>query len=172
MSSTSPFDASLLQAIDDVMSLALYPQVISLAPQHFRTSETQVTCDGKLQALVYDIFLEEGAGKRCSECVVMVALPASLSARSFLFTPACPGQYTHRSFRRWWKVLRLSSIVIRNTFDLYNRAQELCKSPSCRHGLPVPNSLSGLCGHKVRTPGQVQGSTPIGVFEGGGMYFV
>ena len=101
MSSTSPFDASLLQAIDDVMSLALYPQVISLAPQHFRTSETQVTCDGKLQALVYDIFLEEGAGKRCSECVVMVALPASLSARSFLFTPACPGQYTHRSFRRW-----------------------------------------------------------------------
>jgi len=31
----------------------------------------------------------------------MVALPASLSARSFPFTPACPGQYTHRSFRKW-----------------------------------------------------------------------
>ena len=33
--------------------------------------------------------------------LVTVALPASLSARTFSFTPACPGQYTHRSFR-WW----------------------------------------------------------------------
>ena len=32
--------------------------------------------------------------------LVIVALPASLSARSFPFTPACPGQYIHRSFRR------------------------------------------------------------------------
>ena len=33
-----------------------------------------------------------------SKPLVGVALPASLSARSFPFTPACPGQYTHRSF--------------------------------------------------------------------------
>ena len=34
--------------------------------------------------------------------LVRVALPASLFARSFTITaPACPGQYTHRSFRRW-----------------------------------------------------------------------
>ena len=32
-----------------------------------------VTCESKLQALVYDILpLEEGVGKRCSECVVKV----------------------------------------------------------------------------------------------------
>ena len=31
----------------------------------------------------------------------MVALPASQSAWSFPITPACPGQYIHRSFRRW-----------------------------------------------------------------------
>ena len=30
-----------------------------------------------------------------------IALPASLSAGSFPFTPACAGQYTHRSFGRW-----------------------------------------------------------------------
>ena len=35
----------------------------------------------------------------------MVALPASLSARSFPFTPACPGQYTNRSFRRWMSTI-------------------------------------------------------------------
>ena len=31
----------------------------------------------------------------------MVALTASLSAQSFPFTPARPGQYTYRSFQRW-----------------------------------------------------------------------
>ena len=40
-SSASSFLASLLQAIDGVMSLALCPQVVSQAPQHFRSSETQ-----------------------------------------------------------------------------------------------------------------------------------
>ena len=31
----------------------------------------------------------------------MVAFPASLCTRPVPLTPACPGQYTHRSFRRW-----------------------------------------------------------------------
>ena len=35
----SSFDSSLLQAIDGVMSLALCPQVMSQASQHFRSSE-------------------------------------------------------------------------------------------------------------------------------------
>ena len=42
--STSSFHASLLQAIDGVMSLALHPQVVSQASQHFRSSEKQATC--------------------------------------------------------------------------------------------------------------------------------
>ena len=46
---------------------------------------------------------------------VRVALPASLSARSFFFTSACPGQYTYRKFRRWM-----------STID------------TCQPGLPVP----------------------------------
>ena len=41
----SSFHASLLQAIDGVMSLALCPQVVSQASQHFRSSEKQATCD-------------------------------------------------------------------------------------------------------------------------------
>ena len=72
--STFSSHASLLQAIDGVMSLALCPQVVSQASQHFRSSENKP--------------------------LVKTALPASLSARSFLFTPACPRQYTDRSFRR------------------------------------------------------------------------
>ena len=68
-SSASSFNASLLQVIDGVMSLALRPQVVSQAPQHFRSSEKQA--------------------------IVRVALPSNLSARSIPFTPACPGQYTH-----------------------------------------------------------------------------
>ena len=37
--------------------------------------------------------------------LVRVALPASLSARSFPFTLAGPGQNIHRSFRRWmWNI--------------------------------------------------------------------
>ena len=72
-SSASSFHASLLQTIDGVMSLVLCPQVVSQASQHFRSSEKQATCDG--------------------------CFAASLSARSFPFTPAFPRQYTHKSFR-------------------------------------------------------------------------
>jgi len=35
----------------------------------------------------------------------MDALPTSLSAQSFPCTPACPGQCTHRSFRRWMSTI-------------------------------------------------------------------
>ena len=73
-SSASSLHASLLRAISGVMSLALCLQVVSQDPQHFRSSEKQATCEGSLLA--------------------------SLSARSFPFTPAYPGQYTHRRFRR------------------------------------------------------------------------
>ena len=45
-SSASSFRASLLQAIDGVMSLTLCPQVVSQAPQHFRSSKKQATCEG------------------------------------------------------------------------------------------------------------------------------
>ena len=72
-SSASSFHASLLQAINGVMSLALCPQVVSQASQHFSDLPK-------------------------SKALVRVALPASLSAQSFPFTPACPGQYTHRRF--------------------------------------------------------------------------
>ena len=40
-----------------------------------------------------------------SKPLVRVAFPASLSARSFPFTPACPGQYTHRNIRRWMSIV-------------------------------------------------------------------
>ena len=46
LSSTCSFHASLLQVADGVMSLALCPQVVSQAPHHLRSSETQTTCNG------------------------------------------------------------------------------------------------------------------------------
>ena len=45
-SSSSSFNASLLQAIDVVMSLALSPQVVSQTSQHFRSSENLATYEG------------------------------------------------------------------------------------------------------------------------------
>ena len=45
-SSASSIHTSLLQAIDAVMSLALCPQVVSQAPQHFRSYEKQIICNG------------------------------------------------------------------------------------------------------------------------------
>ena len=45
---SSSFYASLLQAIDGVMSLALCPQVVSQAPQHFSSSNMPATRNGWL----------------------------------------------------------------------------------------------------------------------------
>ena len=45
-SRVSSFSASLLQVISGVMSLALCPQVVSQASQHFRSSEKQATYEG------------------------------------------------------------------------------------------------------------------------------
>ena len=45
LSSTFSFHASLLQAIDGAMSLALCPQVVAQAPQLSRSSEKQTTCE-------------------------------------------------------------------------------------------------------------------------------
>ena len=47
-SNASSLNASLLQEIDSVMSLALCPQVVSQASQHFRSSEKQTICEDDL----------------------------------------------------------------------------------------------------------------------------
>ena len=57
------------------MFLALCQQVVSQASQHFRSSEKQDTCMG---------------------CFVRQYICSVIP-----FTPACPGQHTHRRFRRW-----------------------------------------------------------------------
>ena len=74
-SSASSFHVPLLQPIDGVMFLALCQQVVSQASQHFRSSEKQDTCMG---------------------CFVRQYICSVIP-----FTPACPGQHTHRRFRRW-----------------------------------------------------------------------
>ena len=58
-SSASSLRASLLQAIDDAMSLALCPQVVSQAPQHFRSSEN---CFAS-QSICSFIFLHSGMSR-------------------------------------------------------------------------------------------------------------
>ena len=78
--SASSFHASLLQTTDGVVSVAFCPQVVSQAPQHLRSSETQATCEG---------------------CF----------ARQGHFSPACPGQYTQRNFRRWMSFCRCCCCV-------------------------------------------------------------
>ena len=48
-----PLSTPLLQAIRGVVSLALCPQVVSQAPQHFRSIETQAAYDGCFFPSVY-----------------------------------------------------------------------------------------------------------------------
>ena len=90
-SNASSFHASLHQVIDGVMSLALCPQVVSQAPQHFRSSEKQTTCEGCF-------------ARQCT-------------TQSFPFTPACPGQYIHRTF--WCRPLTHSSLGFPFYFSLF-----------------------------------------------------
>ena len=52
-SSASSFHASLLQAIDGVMSLVLCPQGVSQTSQHFRFSEKQATCEACMSRAVH-----------------------------------------------------------------------------------------------------------------------
>ena len=79
LSSDSSFHASLLQAIDGVMSSALCPQ----------------KCLKLLNA--------SDLPRR--KQLMMVALPASVFVRSFPFIPACSGQCTYRNFRRWISII-------------------------------------------------------------------
>ena len=79
--SASSFYVCLFQTIDGVLSLAWYPQV-SRDPQHFRSSETQAICYGRLA--------------RTSLCArsVMFSSPRHVqsvcSVSDVFFTPACP----------------------------------------------------------------------------------
>ena len=63
--STSSFHTSLIQAMDGVMSSALSPQVVSQAPQHFRSSETQATRDNcfACQSVCSVISLDSGMSR-------------------------------------------------------------------------------------------------------------
>ena len=108
-SSASSFYCCLLQAIDCVMSLALCPQVVSQAPQHFRSSEKLATCEG---------------------CF----FPASLSSRSFPFTPACPGKHIRRSFRRWMSTIDTFQSGL--PIPLFTFCSKICED-DCMCGLTV-----------------------------------
>ena len=73
LSNASSFRASLLRAINCVMSLALCPQVVFQAHHHFRSAEP----------------------------LVMIALSTSLFAQSFPFTPACPQEFSKVDVDHW-----------------------------------------------------------------------
>ena len=95
--------ASLLQAIDGARSLALWPQVVSQAPQHFWSSETRATCDGWFarQSVYWVISCE----------IWHRYFP--LFVESFPLTQACPGQHVHSRFRKWMSSIRNSCSVRR-----------------------------------------------------------
>ena len=64
-------------------------------PTPLRDAFGSVSAGSVSSSATRQIFQEE------SHLLVLIAWPASLSARSFFVTPACPGQYIHRRFRRW-----------------------------------------------------------------------
>ena len=118
-SSTSSFHTSLLQVINGVMSLALCSKIVSQVPQHLTLP-------------------------RCKP-LVMVALPASLSAWSFPFTPACPGRYTHRSFERWMSVIdTFQSGLPIPLFDFCSKFIESVRMTACVVWLSPLEAIQGV----------------------------
>jgi len=67
-SSASSFHASLLQAIG-VVSLALCPQVVSQASQHFRSSEKEATCEGCFAQQSISSVISLHSGMLCVNCL-------------------------------------------------------------------------------------------------------
>ena len=62
-----------------------------------------------------------------SRPLVSVAMAANLSTRSFPFTPVCPGQCTHRNFRRWVSTIATIQselpilLLVANSLNLWGR---------------------------------------------------
>ena len=98
---------------------------MSQAPQHSRSSEKQATCE--------DCF-----ACRCICSVISTDL--YIGPWSFPFTPACPGQYTHRIFRRW-----MSTVVDTFQFGLPIDV-EVCSPVALLRGLhSLYTPRHGLC---------------------------
>ena len=81
LSSASSFHASLLQEIVGVVSLALRPLVlvvVSLAPQHFRSSKKQATCKDCFarQCICLVISLHSRMFKPCLWYTLLFTLPS------------------------------------------------------------------------------------------------
>ena len=112
------FRASLLQAIGGQMSLTLCSQVVSQAPQHLRSFEKQVTCEGCFACQRVCSVISLRSGMRL--CVVK--LP-NLTASS-LFFKLCIGLYPQH-------------IALNPTFQLSDSI------PSLAHSLSIcQNSFS------------------------------
>ena len=73
-------------------------------------------------------FLNTSDLPRCKP-FVMVALPASLSARSFRFTLTCPGQYTRWSFRRWMVTIDTIQSGLPSSVWIVTSTPETCVWP-------------------------------------------
>ena len=95
-SSASSFLASLLQAIDGVMSLALCPQVVSQALEHFKSSEKQATCEG------------------CFACQ-SVCLVISLHSGMLFIVQVNPTSLKHKAHQIPWTSHRTTTAAIAST---------------------------------------------------------
>ena len=112
--SSSSFHASLLQAIDGVMSLALYPQVFSQVPQNFRSSKKQDT--------------REGCFARQSICSV-------ISLHSGMSRAVHPQEFSKVDVDHWH--IRLSSICMQTDFKGY-RLTTSYKCTPCTESIETP----------------------------------
>ena len=113
---------------------------MSQALKHFRYSETQATSG--------------------------VTSPASLSARSFPFTPACPGQYSHRELRRLTEHSQMLIPASHSTFLLLEQAHWICEYDGvCYWGSLLNNKCD--CFH-LRCPAEGWGRVGCTVLVGGG----
>ena len=104
--SASSFYASLFQAIDGVMPLALCPQVVSHAPLHFRSSKAQATCHGcfpaSLSALSFPLDSSMSRTAHLPDSSKVVVEHWHMPARAWLPIPLIVAGSL--SLWEWWHV--------------------------------------------------------------------
>ena len=115
----------LLQAINGVVSLALCPQVV--APQHFRSSETQATCDGCFACLCI-----------CS----VISLQSPMAWTQGVFESGCwPLTHCSLGFPFHFSLFVAGSMNPSGWWHVWSDCH-LLRQSSRRHGWLVPPPLS------------------------------
>ena len=126
---SSSFSICLLQAVDGVMYLALCPQVVSQAPQHFRSSEMQAIC--------------VGCFSHQSICSSVISLHSGMS------NAVHPQEFLKLDVSQWHIPIRASHSTVHFCLFVYSKLTESVRMMVCVVRLSPPVEAMCDCFHSV-----------------------